>query len=222
MDLLSGKLHPDNEARLYIPSAFRETDLPFIHQTMRAAGLANLVTASVAGLVCTPLPLFLDEHEGEKGTLYGHVAKANPQWRDVSVEEALAIFMGPDAYVTPSWYESKGQDGKVVPTWNYVAVHAYGPVEFFEDADRLLDVVTRLTNFHEASRPRPWTVSDAPCDFVQAQLRGIVGVRLPITRIDAKRKMSQNRIAEDRANVKEGLSRSADTRMRQAGALIPE
>ena len=146
------------------------------------------------------------------GTLYGHVAKANPQWREVPVGEAMAIFMGPDAYVTPSWYEGKSRDGKVVPTWNYVAVHAYGPVEFFEDADRLLDVVTRLTDLHEASRPRPWAVSDAPPDFIQAQLRGIVGVRLPITRIDAKRKMSQNRKAEDRANVKEGLSGSDDAR----------
>ena len=144
------------------------------------------------------------------GTLYGHVAKANPQWREVPVGEAMAIFMGPDAYVTPSWYEGKSRDGKVVPTWNYVAVHIYGPVEFFEDADRLLDVVTRLTDLHEASHPRPWAVSDAPPDFIQAQLRGIVGVRLPITRIDAKRKMSQNRKAEDRANVKEGLSGSDD------------
>ncbi|WP_448192550.1 FMN-binding negative transcriptional regulator [Azospirillum sp. sgz301742] len=207
---------------MYIPPAFRETELPFIHETMRAAGLANLVTATANGLVCTPLPLFLDASEGEMGTLYGHMAKANPQWGEAPVGEAMAIFMGPDAYVTPSWYEGKSRDGKVVPTWNYVAVHAYGPVEFFQDADRLLAVVTRLTDLHEASHPRPWAVSDAPADFIQAQLRGIVGVRLPITRIDAKRKMSQNRNAEDRANVKEGLFGSADARERQAAALIPE
>jgi transcriptional regulator len=207
---------------MYIPPAFRETDLPFIHETMRAAGLANLVTAMADGLVCTPLPLFLNADEGDTGTLYGHVAKANPQWREAPMGEALAIFMGPDAYVTPSWYEGKSRDGKGVPTWNYVTVHAYGPVEFFEDAERLLDVVTRLTDLHEASRPRPWAVSDAPPDFIQAQLRGIVGVRLPITRIDAKRKMSQNRNVEDRANVKEGLSRSGDARERQAAALIPK
>lgn len=207
---------------MYIPPAFRETDLPFIHATMRAAGLANLVTATADGLVCTPLPLFLDADEGEMGTLYGHVAKANPQWKEPPRGEALAIFMGPDAYVTPSWYEGKSRDGKVVPTWNYVAVHAYGSVEFFEDADRLLAVVTRLTDLHEASRPQPWAVGDAPPAFIQAQLRGIVGVRLPIARIDAKRKMSQNRNAEDRANVKEGLSRSADAGERQAAALIPE
>jgi transcriptional regulator len=207
---------------MYIPPAFRETDLPFIHETMRTARLANLVTVTATGLVCTPLPLFLNEREGEMGTLYGHVAKANPQWRETPTGEAMAIFMGPDAYITPSWYEAKSRDGKVVPTWNYVAVHAYGPVEFFQDADRLLDVVTRLTNLHEASHPRPWAVSDAPPEFIQAQLRGIVGVRLPITRIDAKRKMSQNRKAEDKANVKTGLSQSADARERQAAVLIGE
>ncbi|MBK1842895.1 FMN-binding negative transcriptional regulator [Azospirillum sp. YIM B02556] len=206
---------------MYIPPAFRETDLPFIQETMRAAGLANLVTATADGLLCTPLPLFLDAGEGEMGTLYGHVAKANPHWKAEPVGEALAIFMGPDAYVTPSWYEGKALDGKVVPTWNYVAIHSYGPVEFFHEADRLLSVVTRLTDRHESSRSRPWAVGDAPADFIQAQLRGIVGVRLPITRIDAKRKMSQNRKAEDRAAVKEGLSASADAGDRQAAALIP-
>ena len=113
---------------MYIPPAFHETGLPFIHKTIRAARLANLVTATANGLVCTPLPLLLDASEGEMGTLYGHVAKANPQWKEIPVGEALAIFMGPDAYVTPSWYENKGLDGKVVPTWNYVAVHTYGPV----------------------------------------------------------------------------------------------
>lgn len=205
---------------MYIPPAFLESDLPFIHETMRAAGLANLVTATAGGLVCTPLPLLLDEREGEMGTLYGHVAKANPQWREPPTMDAMAVFMGPDAYVTPSWYESKGRDGKVVPTWNYVAVHAYGPVEFFEDADRLLALVTRLTDRHEASRPQPWAVADAPPDFIRAQLRGIVGLRLPITRIDAKRKMSQNRKAEDRAGVVRGLEASDDPKAQAAARLM--
>lgn len=207
---------------MYIPPAFQETDLPFIRRTMREAGLASLVTSTAGGLACTPLPLFLDEAEGEMGTLYGHVARANPQWREAPAGEALAIFMGPDAYVTPSWYEGKARDGKVVPTWNYVVVHAYGPVEFFEEADRLLDVVTRLTDLHEASRIRPWSVDDAPPDFVRTQLRGIVGVRMPVARIEAKRKMSQNRAPGDRANIIEGLSRSGDDRERRAAALVPE
>ena len=135
--------------------------------------------------------------------------------------EALAIFMGPNAYVSPSWYETKQRDGKVVPTWNYVAVHAYGPVEFFEDPARLLEVVTRLTERHEDSRADPWAVADAPPAFVQAQLRGIVGLRMPITRLEGKRKMSQNRNAEDRAGVAAGLGGSGDAADQAVGALIP-
>lgn len=205
---------------MYVPPAFRESDLSSIHATMRACGLAQLVTATATGVLCTPLPLLLDSSEGEMGTLYGHVAKANPQWREAVVGDALAIFMGPDAYVSPSWYESKQQDGKVVPTWNYLAVHACGPVEFFDDADRLLDVVTRLTDRHEAARPERWSVADAPSEFVRAQLKGIVGLRLPITRIDAKRKANQNRSAEDRAGVKAGLSQSGRADERHAADLI--
>ena len=125
-----------------MPPAFRVDDLPEIHATIRAARLATLVTATDQGMIGTPLPLFLDPAEGEHGVLYGHVARANPQWKAAPIGEALAIFMGPDAYVTPSWYATKRESGKVVPTWNYVTVHAYGPVEFFDDAERLRAVVT--------------------------------------------------------------------------------
>lgn len=172
---------------MYTPPAFRDDDRDSLRATIRAARLANLVTATADGVQATPLPLFLEEGEGEHGVLYGHLAKANPQGRSAALGDALAIFMGPDAYVTPSWYEAKQESGKVVPTWNYVAVHAYGPVEFFDDAVRLLEVVTRLTNLHEGARAAPWAVSDAPPDFVQAQLRGIIGLRLPITRLEGKR-----------------------------------
>src|SRR6186997_2453846 len=146
---------------MYTPPAFKNEDTEDIRATIRAIRLANLITATADGLIATPLPLFLDETEGEHGTLYGHVAKANPQWRAAPNGEALAIFMGPDAYVTPSWYATKQETGKVVPTWNYIAIHAYGPVEFFESSERLLKVVTRLTNIHEGSRADPWAVSDA-------------------------------------------------------------
>lgn len=205
---------------MYVPTPFREDDLTAIHATMRAARLASLVTSGPDGLVATPLPLLLDPAEGPQGTLYGHVARANPQWK-ASAGEAMAIFMGPDAYVTPSWYATKRETGKVVPTWNYVAVHAYGPAEFFDDPDRLLDVVTRLTALHEAPRAEPWAVSDAPEAFVRAQLKGIVGLRLPIARIDAKRKMSQNRNAADRAGVAAGLAGSEAEADRAVAALIP-
>lgn len=206
---------------MYIPPAFRDDDTKSLRATIRAARLATLVTATAEGPRATPLPLFLDDSEGEHGVIYGHVAKANPQWRAPVLGDGLAIFMGPDAYVTPAWYQAKQETGKVVPTWNYVAVHAYGPIEFFEDADRLLDVVTRLTNLHEGGRAAPWSVSDAPPDFIQSQLKGIVGLRLPITRLEGKRKMSQNRNATDRAGVVSGLAASDRPSDREVAALIP-
>lgn len=206
---------------MYVPPAFREDDLPTLHALMRETRLANLVTATDEGLMATPLPLFLAPDEGPCGTLYGHLARANPQWKQQSLGKAMVLFTGPEAYVSPSWYASKEELGKVVPTWNYIAVHAYGPAEFFDDADRLLEVVTRLTDLHEGRRAAPWAVADAPVDFIRAQLRGIVGLRLPITRIQGKRKMSQNRSAEDRAGVAAGLATSDRNSDREVAALIP-
>lgn len=191
---------------MYTPPAFAETRLPVLHDAIRGAGLANLVTMGSGGLLATPLPLLLDADAGPHGTLLGHLARANPQWRtfDPGVE-ALAIFKGPDSYITPSWYETKRETGKVVPTWNYVTVHAYGRLEVFEDAGALLEAVTRLTERHENARPAPWAVDDAPPDFIRSQLKGIVGLRLAITRIEGKWKMSQNRPAADREGVAAGL-----------------
>ncbi|WP_047465164.1 FMN-binding negative transcriptional regulator [Rhizobium rhizogenes] len=206
---------------MYVPPAFREDDPTELHAMMREARLCNFITATADGLFSTPLPLFLEPGEGEHGTLYGHLARANPQWKTPALGEALAIFMGPDAYISPSWYATKREHGKVVPTWNYAAVHAYGPVEFFEDADRLLEVVSRLTNLYERPRAEPWAVTDAPEPFIKAQLRGIVGLRMPIGRIEGKRKMSQNRSAADRAGVAEGLGESDRPTDRIVAGLIP-
>jgi transcriptional regulator len=206
---------------MYTPPAFRDDDRESLLATVRSARLANFVTATADGPMVTPLPLFLDESEGEHGVIYGHLAKANPQWRAPPLGEGLAIFMGLDAYVTPAWYATKAETGKVVPTWNYVAVHAHGPAEFFHDPDRLLDAVTRLTNLYEQPRAAPWAVTNAPADFIAAQLRGIVGVRMPVTRLEGKRKMSQNRNAADRAGVAAGLAASERPSEREAAALIP-
>ena len=206
---------------MYSLPAFRETDLAALHDLMRSTPVANLVTCTADGLVATPLPLFLVAEEGAHGTLYGHIAKANPQWRAPPTTDALAIFMGPDAYISPSWYASKPIDGKVVPTYNYATVHAHGPAEFFDDADRLLAVVTRLTDKFERARPQPWAVTDAPQDFIAAQLRGIVGVRLPIGRLEGKRKLSQNRPAEDRVRVVRELAASDRPADRAVAAMTP-
>jgi transcriptional regulator len=204
---------------MYIPTQFRIEALPEMHAAIRATRLATLVTMGPDGLIGTPLPFMLDAEDGEYGTLHAHVAKANPQWH-AGGQEALVTFMGPDAYVTPSWYATKQRDGKVVPTWNYVAVHVYGPVEFYEDSGRLLDVVTRLTNLHEQPRPAPWAVGDAPEGFVRSQLKGIVGVRIPITRLDGKQKLSQNRNVEDRAGVKIGLAASPSLDDQHVAAMM--
>jgi transcriptional regulator len=206
---------------MYVLPAFREDNLAALHDMLRAARLGNFITATGEGLLATPLPLFLAPDEGPYGTLYGHLARANAQWNHPPIGEAMAVFMGPDAYVTPAWYPSKQEHGKVVPTWNYVTAHVYGTPEFFDDAERLLEVVTRLTNLHEGPRAERWAVTDAPADFIRAQLRGIVGLRLPISRIEGKRKMSQNRNAEDRAGVAAGLAVSDRPSDRAVAELIP-
>jgi transcriptional regulator len=191
---------------MYLPSHFAEPRLEVLHGVLRGAGLATLVTTGEGGLDATHLPLLLEPEPGPLGRLVGHVARANPQWRATSTgAAALAILLGPDAYVTPSWYPSKREGGTVVPTWNYLAVHAHGMVRFFEDRARLLDVVTRLTVRHEAGRAHPWKVADAPSDYVEALLNGIVGVELTITRLEGKWKASQNRSEADRRGVEEGL-----------------
>lgn len=188
---------------------------------IREARVANLVTATADGLLATPLPLFLVPDEGPHGTLYGHLARANPQWKQAPIGDAMAIFHGLDAYITPSRYATKREHGKVVPTWNYVAVQVYGQAEFFDDETRLLDAVTRLTTRPESPRAEPWAVNDAPAPFISAQLRGIVGLRLPIARIEGKGKMSQNRSAKDRAGVAAGLAVSEHGSERAAAALVP-
>lgn len=205
---------------MYTPPAFREGDPVELRRLIRETRLSTLVTATPDGIMATPLPLVLDETEGEHGTLYGHLAKANSQWSTLVMGDAMAIFNGPEAYVTPSWYASKQEHGKVVPTWNYVAVHAYGTVEFFSDEARLHDAVSRLTQLHEAPRSKPWAVTDAPEAFVKSQLKGIIGMKLSITRIEGKVKMSQNRNEADRRGVADGLAASTDTRDRVIGKLV--
>jgi transcriptional regulator len=192
---------------MYVPEQFAEHRLPVLHAAIATAGLANLVTAGADGILVSPVPLMLDPDAGPYGTLIGHLARGNPQWRTTdTAAEALAIFMGPDAYISPSYYQTKRETGKVVPTWNYVTIHAYGSIAFSEDTEELLEVVTRLTARHEANRAAPWAVSDAPPAFTQAQLKGIVSLRLQITRLQGKWKLSQNRNAADKEGVAKGLA----------------
>jgi transcriptional regulator len=191
---------------MYTPKAFEVNDLPLLQDAMRQSGLATLVTNTSQGLIATHLPVLLDTSRGEFGTLSGHVSRANVQWHETAPEvEALVIFLGLDTYVTPNWYAAKKETGRVVPTWNYAAIHAYGPITFFEDTERLRAVVTELTQKHEAAFPAPWQVSDAPPVYIDSQLKAIVGFEMPIVRLEGKQKFNQNRSAEDRQGVMEGL-----------------
>jgi transcriptional regulator len=191
---------------VYVPAHFAEDRIDVLHQLIRESGLATVVSMTADGLLASHAPLLLDPDPAPYGTLIGHLAKANPHARaaDPSVP-TLVIFQGPDGYITPSYYAAKKEHGKVVPTWNYAAIHAYGTLEAFDDPARLLQVVTRLTNRHESSREKAWAVADAPAEFVQGMLRGIVGIALPIARLEGKLKMSQNRPAADQIGVVEGL-----------------
>ncbi len=191
---------------MYIPAHFNEPRIEVLHDFIRASGLATLVSMTADGLIASHAPMMLDPDPAPYGTLIGHLAKANPHGRIAdSGVQTLVIFHGPDGYITPSYYAAKKEHGKVVPTWNYIAVHAYGTLEVFDEPARLLGVVTRLTNLHETPRARAWAVSDAPEDFVQGMLRGIVGIALPIARLEGKVKMSQNRPAADQTGVIDGL-----------------
>lgn len=192
---------------MYLPALFREDRVPVLHEAIARAGLATLVTSGPDGIDASHVPMLLDPSAGPLGTLCGHVARANPQWRERGGErQALAIFLGPDAYVTPSWYPTKRRTGEVVPTWNYLAVHAHGPVRFFDDEQRLLAIVTRLTAAREDGRREPWRVGDAPDAYVRGMLKAIVGFELPVARLEGKWKMSQNRSPEDREGVARGLA----------------
>ena len=164
-----------------------------------------LVSLGEDGLTADHLPLEFDAMAGEYGTLLGHVARANPLWRVAAGTPVLVVFGGPQAYVSPSWYPSKAATHKVVPTWNYTVVHAHGVLQAVEDAPWLEALVGRLTDHHEAPRPAPWAVDDAPADYVQQMLRAIVGIRIPLTRLVGKWKVSQNRSEADRLGVADGL-----------------
>lgn len=208
---------------MYTPRAFALDDLPEIQQLIQHTRLAQLVTFGEQGLQASHLPLLLNPDEGPNGTLYGHMAKANRQWQDLqNGGEALVIFAGAEAYVSPSFYPAKAEHGKVVPTWNYIAVHAYGTAEVFTDAERLLELVSALTDRHEGSRAQPWKVSDAPADYIDGMLKAIVGFALPIQRLEGKRKLSQNRSPADIAGVRDGLAASTDVRDQTLARFIPK
>ena len=191
---------------MYLPELFRVEDVPQMHALMRARPFAALVSAGSSGLFASHLPTILRD-DGRYGVIECHLARANPHWRDLAGGgEGLMIFQGAEGYITPNWYPSKAEGGKVVPTWNFAAVHAYGRPEVVNDADWLRRHVTELTAQQERDQPQPWAPSDAPASFIDAMLRGIVGFRFAVTRLEGKWKMSQNRTQPDREGIVKGLA----------------
>jgi transcriptional regulator len=194
---------------MYVPAHFAMGDAA-VRDLLTHSGAADLVTATADGLLATMLPFIHDPDAGKHGALLGHVARNNDQWRREVLGEALVIVRGPDAYVSPGWYASKADHGRVVPTWNYVTAHVYGELVVHDDPVWVEDLVRRLTAKHEASLPHPWHVDDAPARFVAGQLRAIVGVELRISRVEGKAKLSQNRSEADVAGVVAGLEGRGD------------
>jgi len=206
---------------LYVPPAFRESDIPRLQAEIRRIGFCTLTSVGPDGPLISHVPVFLDTAIGPFGQLRCHVARANPQWRDSDFSKsALAVFMGPDSYVSPSWYPSKQEHGRAVPTWNYVAICARGRIETFADRDALLAHVSELSDRHEARFPEPWQVGDAPADYIERQLKGIVGLRFTIEALEGKLKLSQNRSEGDRASVAAALSASADANARAVAVYM--
>jgi transcriptional regulator len=208
---------------MYLPKHFEETRVQVLHELIHAHPLGALVVLTSAGLEANHIPLEVDPDPAPFGTLRGHIARANPLWRDSARDtEALVLFQGPGTYISPAWYATKQETGKVVPTWNYAVVHAHGPVRFIDDRAWLRAFVEQLTNRHEAARPEPWRITDAPADFIDKQLGAIIGLEIPITRLVGKWKVSQNRPPQDREGAVEGLSREGGDAGAAMARLIRE
>ncbi|WP_024936357.1 FMN-binding negative transcriptional regulator [Actinomadura welshii] len=200
---------------MYVPAHFSADDAE-VRELLAGCGAADLVTSTPRGLVATYVPVLYDPDAGEHGALLAHVARNNDQWREPAAGESLFILHGPDAYVSPSWYASKAEHGRVVPTWNYLTAHVYGRLVVHDDPEWVGRMVRRLTDRHENGRTPAWSVDDAPPAFVEGQLRAIVGLELVITRIEAKAKMSQNRPEADVAGVVEAYRAQGDVPMTEA------
>ena len=204
---------------MYMPTAFRVAHLPELHAAIDAIAFASVISTTATGLEVSHVPLLLAPEEGPHGTLYGHVARANAH-AACDGASSLAIFLGPHAYISAGWYPGKQTHGKEVPTWNYIAIHAHGTLETFDDAVALRQLLRKLTDRHERTMPQPWRMDDAPADYIDRNLKAIVGLRLPIERLEGKWKLSQNRTEADREGVLAGLGTLEGDASRQMAEAI--
>ena len=202
---------------MYLPRHFAADD-DQTRELLAGIRVADLITPTSSGLFATFLPLIYDESAGEHGALLGHVARKNAHWRLEPAGESMVIAHGPDAYITPGWYQSKREHGRVVPTWNYLTAHIHGELEIHDDVGWLENLVRSLTDRHEleVALPQPWSVDDAPRQFTDSQLKAIVGIELRITRVEAKAKLGQNRSSADIQGVIEGLRERGDDAIAEA------
>jgi transcriptional regulator len=191
---------------MYQPTHFKEDRLDVQHALIRAHPLGLLISNDADGIIANPIPFLLDVEASQFGTLQCHVARANAQWRSINDQNVLIVFQGVDTYVTPSWYQTKRETGKVVPTWNYAMVQARGTAKLIDDGAWLAQQIAALTNQHEGNRAAPWAVTDAPDSYIASQIRGIVGIEITITAIEGKWKVSQNRTEADRRGVADGVA----------------
>lgn len=192
---------------MYIPEQFQENHQNTLLTLIKNIQAANLITQHPCGMISTFLPLHLEKENTM--CLYGHLAKNNPQWQEpLTNSQALTIFTGPHAYISPSWYAAKQEHHKVVPTWDYLSIHAYGKIEFFHDHPSLLTLLKKLTHTNEKQFQHPWKIDDAPPEFIQSMLNAIVGVKLSITRIEGQIKLSQNKSGADQQNIIKQLRKS--------------
>ncbi len=206
---------------MYLPKHTEETRLDVLHALIAAHPFATLVTSGADGPVVNHLPFMIDTENSEFGVLRGHVARANPVWKDLADQAAsIAVFQGPQAYISPNWYPSKHEHGKAVPTWNYAVVHAHGIPRVIEDPQWLVQHVTQLSDQHEAAQKLPWQVSDAPPDYIERMIGMIVGIEIPITRIVGKWKLNQHRTRADQLGMVAGLTAGADDRAHALADLM--
>lgn len=206
---------------MYVPQNFAETDVSVLHRLIRSHPLGAVITVTAAGLDANHIPLVLQPDAGPLGTLHGHVSRANTLWREASpAVDALIIFQGPEAYISPSWYPAKQEHGKVVPTWNYVVVHAHGRLRAIDDPAWVRAHVEQLTDTHESHRGVPWHVDDAPADFINPLIAGIVGLELEVTRLTGKWKVGQNRSVADREGAAAALEGAGTDAARAMAALV--
>ncbi|MBI3715664.1 MAG: FMN-binding negative transcriptional regulator [Betaproteobacteria bacterium] len=207
---------------MYQPAHFKEERVAVLHQLIHENPLGALVSMTAEGLSANHIPFEIVDSPAPYGTLRAHVARANPLWKEAAGKEVMVIFQGADAYISPSWYPSKKEHGKVVPTWNYAVVHAHGPLKVFDDAEWLRAFVTKLTERHESALPAPWKVSDAPADYIDTMLKAIVGIEVPIGKLVGKWKVSQNRPAADRAGTIAGLGKVDAENARAMASLVSQ